>query len=89
MDGDTDGGGIWTTDWRRWFVRVHPLLNHPLWLLFMQFHSGQVFRGSWNKIDVAIKVLRSQGDVMPDPKVSTSLNSEILVFLTCGIGDPS
>jgi hypothetical protein len=70
-------------------VRLHLLIRRrPLWLTFMQFHSGQVFRGSWNKIDVAIKMLKSKGEAVPNPKVSTDLSSKILVFLTCCIDHP-
>ena len=61
-------------------MRVHPLFSRPLWLLFTQLHSGQIFRGSWNKTDVAIKMLKSEGDIGLDPKVSRNLNPKILVF---------
>jgi hypothetical protein len=33
------------------------------------FASGQVYKGRWNKTDVALKVLRLDGDITPSAEV--------------------
>jgi hypothetical protein len=43
--------------------------SHVLLILAL-FNSGQVFRGEWNKTEVALKVLRTQAGVIPGSMVS-------------------
>jgi hypothetical protein len=40
---------------------------------FQQSHSGQVFQGLWNKTEVALKVLKTEGGIMPSSAVSLKL----------------
>jgi hypothetical protein len=38
-------------------------------LHFCLFSSGQVYKGQWNKTDVAVKVLRLNSEIVPSAEV--------------------
>jgi hypothetical protein len=38
-------------------------------LQFCLFFRGQVYKGQWNKIDVALKVLRLNSEIVPSAEV--------------------
>lgn len=48
-------------------------------------HSGQVFKGTWNKTDVALKVLKNQAGVHPSSTVSSVFLSSSTM---CSFLDP-
>jgi len=39
------------------------------WLTFPHYTSGQIFKGSWNGADVAIKVFHTEGGIAPSSAV--------------------
>jgi hypothetical protein len=43
--------------------------------------SATVFKGSWNKLPVALKVLKTEGGIIPSPEVSFRLIHRSI--LTC------
>ena len=43
--------------------------------------SGQVFQGLWNKTEVALKVLKTEGGIMPSSAVSSELSRKIFLSI--------
>ena len=46
----------------------------------LKSRSGQVFQGSWNKTEVALKVLKTEGGIMPSSAVSSELSRNKLFY---------
>lgn len=46
-------------------------INKNTGCVLTMIHSGQVFKGTWNKTDVALKVFKNQAGVNPSSAVST------------------
>jgi hypothetical protein len=49
---------------------AHPLIGHYI--------SGQVFKGSWNKTKVALKVLTAEDGVTPSSTVCQELSFRLI-----------
>jgi len=44
-------------------------------------YSGEVFRGTWNKMEVALKVLKTDAGISPSSEVRPSANVTMYIIL--------